>query len=82
MTSAVPTVSSLRYTVQDVFVVQRGYLAAVPLGLGNTATDAMSAHSEKVMPPAQSPNSLTVQWDTKPMKSHSLDPKCGAQNYV
>lgn len=35
---------------------QWGYLAAVPLGLWDTAGDAVIAHSGKVVPPAQPPN--------------------------
>jgi hypothetical protein len=34
-------------------------LTTVPLGVGNTATDASITDSGKAMPPAQSPNILT-----------------------
>jgi hypothetical protein len=37
-----------------------GFLATVPFGLGNAATDAMVAHSGKTVQPAQPPNTLTV----------------------
>jgi hypothetical protein len=40
--------------------IQLGYLAAVPPGLGDAATDAVIAHSGRTFPPAQSPSVLTV----------------------